>query len=147
MCHGTTLPFVSRLLETEIPKKFKMPQLSMFDGTGDPVIRICSFRTKMMLQNINDEILCRVFLSTLTDIAQRWFHQLSKNSVSSFNELMEQFRARFVTNIPPTKSIHDLRVCRQEVNESLKSYLDRFNKIAMRIKNLSDETAIEALKN
>ena len=67
--------------------------------------------------------------------------------MSSFDDLAEQFRTRFITNIPPTKSIHDLRVCRQEANKSLRSYLDKFNKIAMRIQNLSDETAIEALKN
>ena len=83
----------------------------------------------------------------LTKIAQRWFHQLSQNLVSSFDDLAEQFRTRFITNIPPAKSIHDLQVCRQEANESLRTYLDRFNKITMRIQNLSDETAIEALKN
>ena len=36
---------------------------------------------------------------------------------------------------------------RQEFNESLRSYLDRFNKVAMQIENLSDETAIEAMNN
>ena len=29
----------------------------------------------------------------------------------------------------------------------LRTYLDRFNKVAMQIENLSDEVAIEALKN
>ena len=134
-------------MKIEIPTKFKLPQLSEYDGTGDPIIHISSFWTKMMLQNVNNGILCRVFPSTLTEIAQRWFHQLSQNSVSSFDELAEQFRARFVTNIPPAKSIHDLRMCKQEANESLRSYLDRFNKVAMQIQNLSDETAIEAMKN
>ena len=67
--------------------------------------------------------------------------------VSSFDELAKQFRAQFVTNIPPAKSIHDLWVYKQEANESLRSYLDRFNKVAMQIHNLSDEMAIEAMKN
>ena len=38
-------------------------------------------------------------------------------------------------------------MCKQEANESLRSYLDRFNKVAIQIQNLSDETAIEAMKN
>ena len=67
--------------------------------------------------------------------------------MSSFDELVEQFRAQFVTNIPPAKSIYDLWVCKHEVNKSLRSYLDRFNKVAMQIQNLSDEMAIEAMKN
>ena len=65
-----SLPFVSEILETEIPTKFKMPQLPVFDGMGNLVIHIVSYRNKMILQNINDAILCRVFPSMLTDIAQ-----------------------------------------------------------------------------
>ena len=101
----------------------------------------------MMLQNINDVILCRVFPSTLTKITQIWFHRLSQKSVSSFDDLAEKFKTQFITNIPPAKSIHNLRVYKQEVNESLRSYLDRFNKVAIQIENLSDETTIEAMKN
>ena len=96
----------------EIPTKFKLPQLDQYDGTGDPITHISSFYTKMMLQNINDGILCLVFLSTLTKIAQRWFYQLPKSFVSSFDDLAEKFRTQFITNVPPTKSIHDLWVCK-----------------------------------
>ena len=52
-----------------------------------------------------------------------------------------------MTNILPAKSIYDLRVCKQKANESLRSFLDRFNKVIMQIQNLSNETAIEAMKN
>ena len=44
--------------------------------------------------------------------------------------------------------VYIISMCKkQEVNWSLRSYLDRFNKIAIQIENLSDETAIEAMKN
>ena len=65
-----TLPFVSKIMETEISAKFKLPQLPVFDGIGDPIIHIASFRNKMILQNINDATLCRAFPSTLIEIAQ-----------------------------------------------------------------------------
>ena len=71
-----SLPFVSEILETEVPTKFKLSPLPVFDGTGNPVIHITSYRNKMILQNVNDAILCQVFPSTLTDIAQNWLHQL-----------------------------------------------------------------------
>ena len=64
-----SLPFVSEILETEIPTKFKLPPLPVFDGTGNPMIHIASYRNKMILQNANDVVLCLVFPSTLTDIA------------------------------------------------------------------------------
>ena len=38
-------------------------------------------------------------------------------------------------------------MCKQKATESLRSYLDRFNKVAIQIENLSDELAIEAMKN
>ena len=66
-----TSPFISRIMKIEIPTKFKLTQLSEYDGMGDPITHISSFRTKIMLQNVNDGILCRVFSSTLTKIAQR----------------------------------------------------------------------------
>ena len=91
--------------------------------------------------------MCLVFPSTLTKTTQRWFHQLPQKSISSFKDLAEKFRTQFITNVPPTKSIHDLRMCKHEVTESLGSYLDRFNKVVMQIENLSDEIAIEAMKN
>ena len=63
-----TLPFVSKIMETEILTKFKLPQLFVFDGMRDSVIHISSFRNKMILQNINDVTLCLAFPSTLTKI-------------------------------------------------------------------------------
>ena len=96
---------------------------------------------------MNDKILCRVFPKKLTKTTQRWFHQLPNNSISSFEELVEKFITQFITNIPPAKSINDLWICIHEVDESLRSYLDRFNKVAMQIENLSDEVAIETMKN
>ena len=38
-----TLPFVNKIMEIEIPTKFKLPKLSVFDGMEDPVIHISSF--------------------------------------------------------------------------------------------------------
>ena len=53
-----SLPFVSKILEMEIPTKFKLPPLPVFDGMGNPMIHIASYRNKMILQNVNDVILC-----------------------------------------------------------------------------------------
>ena len=142
---GST-PFVHSIMATLIPSKFKVPHLDQYDGTGDHVAHVSMFRTKMMLHNVNDAIMCRVFPTTLTNTAQRWFHRLPKNSISTFEELIKQFRTRFITNIPPKKSINDLRLCKQEENETLRSYLDRFNKTVMQIEQLSNESSIDALK-
>ena len=69
-----TLPFVNKIIDAEIPAKFKLPQLLVFDGMGEPVIHIASFHNNMILQNINDATLYRAFPSTLTKITQIWLH-------------------------------------------------------------------------
>ena len=44
-----TLPFISKIMKTDILAKFKLPQLPIFDGMGDLVIHIASFRNNMIL--------------------------------------------------------------------------------------------------
>ena len=95
-------------MATVILSKFKVPPFDQYDGTDDPVAHVLMFRMKMMLQNINDAIMCRVFPTTLTNTAQRWFHRLLKNFIATFEELIEQFRIRFITNNLPKKSINEL---------------------------------------
>ena len=33
-------PFMSRIVKTEIPSKFKLPELGQYDGMGDPINHI-----------------------------------------------------------------------------------------------------------
>ena len=40
--------------------------------------------------------MCKVFLSSLGPVAIKWFDGLEEGSISSFEELMRAFGARFV---------------------------------------------------
>ena len=62
-------PFIHGIMATQIPSKFKIPTLDSYDGTGDPVAHVSMFRTKMMLQNVNDAIICWVFPTILMNTA------------------------------------------------------------------------------
>ena len=44
------------------------------------------------------------------------------------------------------KSINDLQMHKQGLTKSLRSYLDRFNKVVIHIKNLRDEATLDAIK-
>ncbi|XP_050222519.1 uncharacterized protein LOC126672609 [Mercurialis annua] len=139
-------PHNSEIQSVRFPSRFKLPTFEPFDGTGDPKSHISKFKTIMMLQDVTDPMLCRVFPATLKASAQKWYSCLKAGSISSFSDLASAFKARFRTNIPMQKSSSDLRKCKQGEQETLKNFVERFNKEAVQIENLNHDTAIEAMK-
>ena len=64
-----------------------MPQIESYDGVKDPIDHLESFKTLMQLQGVVDEIMCRVFPTTLKGLARIWFSILTPNSINTFKEL------------------------------------------------------------
>lgn len=56
--------------------KFKLPSLNKYDGKTDSRSHMTNFYTIMLLQNVNDMVLCKVFPSTLTGLAEKWYQNL-----------------------------------------------------------------------
>ena len=68
-----------------LPPKFRLPQLESFDGLRDPLDHIKSFKTLMLLQITPDEIMCRVFPTTLKGVARVWFGKLPSSTIANFD--------------------------------------------------------------
>ena len=79
-----------------LPSKFKIPSLDSYDGTYDPCDHIAAFKTTMHLQGVLDEIMCRVFPTTLKGLARVWFSKIPLNTMSSFEELSKLFVNNFI---------------------------------------------------
>ncbi|XP_050214973.1 uncharacterized protein LOC126666056 [Mercurialis annua] len=124
----------------------KLPVLPTFNGEGDPRDHTSRFTATMGLLSVSDAILCRVFSTTLTGTAQRWYNKLKPGSIKSFSSLSTEFLNRYLTNIPAKTITSILRSCIQEEGETLRSYIERFNKQAMKIDNLNVNMATEALR-
>ena len=67
--HRIDSPFTASINGHPLPPKFKMPFLDSYDGTRDPFDYIATFKTTMHLQKVIDEIICRVFPTTLKGLA------------------------------------------------------------------------------
>jgi len=134
-------PFTPYILETPLPEKWKMPTFDKYDGTTDPDNHMRVFMHQMMFHAVSDPIWCRVFSTSLTGEALEWFSELPTGCIDSFATL----KARFSTQFAPLKSailtVDNLVNIRQEDGESLRSYLDRYNRMSVKIKGLSDEIA------
>ena len=70
--------------------------MESYNGSKDPLDHLESFKTLMYFQGVADEIMCRVFPTTLKGPIRIWFSRLTPNSIGTFKELNAQFTSQFV---------------------------------------------------
>ena len=87
LVNRTDSPFTAPVNSCPLPQKFRMPQVESYDGVKDPLDHLETFKTMMHLQGVLDEIMCRVFPTTLRGAARIWFSRLTPNSINTFKEL------------------------------------------------------------
>lgn len=78
-------------------RHFTRPPFTYYDGKTDPMEHVSHFTQLMALYSWNDGLLCKVFPSSLSPTAMRLFNGLKKGSIHNFEELVQAFRAYFVT--------------------------------------------------
>ena len=69
LVHRIDSHFTASINSHPLPPKFKMPSFDSYDGMHDPFDHIATFKTTMHLQGVPDEIMCRVFPTTLKGLA------------------------------------------------------------------------------
>ena len=82
-----------------------------------------SHHTQMIaLWNYLDGLMCRVFLSSLSDLGLKWFKKLPLRSIRSFIQFSKSFVARFVINTRALKGVTSLLTLCKGINEMLHNY-------------------------
>ena len=76
----------------------------------------------MSLYSHNDRLMCKIFPSSLGPIAMRWVNRLRKGSIRSFEELIQEFGARFITCNKVQQRIGALLSMKMRSRETLQSY-------------------------
>ena len=114
-----------------LPHKFRMPHIDSYDGVKDPLDHLETFKTLMHLQGVVNEIMCRAFPTMLKGAARIWFSRLTLGSISTFKELNAQFTSHFIGGHRYKKSTAYLMNIKQREDETLRSYITRFNNEAL----------------
>ncbi|XP_072092774.1 uncharacterized protein [Arachis hypogaea] len=141
-------PFTADIMNFQLPRQFTLPTtLTPYDGLGDPKQHIKKFRSIMIVNGASDPILCRCFPSFLDGPALDWFCSLPADSISRFQELAKQFEEHFAASAIYLHDSDYLNTIKQGPQESLKDYITRFTKIAMRIPDLHPEVHLHAIKS
>ena len=101
----------------------------------------------MHLQGVPDEIMCRAFPTTLKGPARVWFSKIPPNNVSSFDELSKLFVNNFIGGQRHKRSSTNLLTIEQGENESLQSFITRFNREALTVDEMDDKLLLAAFHN
>ena len=140
----TKSPFTAEVLHFLLPAKFKMPQIEAFDGTKDLVDHLNTYKNQMELHGYQDPIRCITFAITLKGPALAWFNSLPPSSISSFRELSVAFVSHFIRARTYRKSSYHLLSIKQSPQESLRSYVQRFNAESLKVHVPDEKFAIIA---
>ncbi|XP_022883797.1 uncharacterized protein LOC111400630 [Olea europaea var. sylvestris] len=138
-------PFTPEVLSRPLPDSFKYPRIKKYDGKIDPINHLNVYMDIMNLQVTPDAIMCKAFPQTRTNAARDWFSTLEPNSIASFSDLVNKFSA-FFANSKRIRKIAALfmQMC-QGPNETMCSFMTRFNKKRLQIPDLHITVAVSAL--
>ena len=147
LVNRTDSPFTISVNSCPLPQKFRMPRIESYNGVKDLLDHLKTFKNLMHLQEIPDEIMCRAFPTTLKGAARIWFSRLTPNSINIFKELSAQFTSHFIGGHRYKKSTACLMSIKQREDETLRSYITRFNKEALSIDEADDKILVAAFTN
>ncbi|GKV28900.1 hypothetical protein SLEP1_g37888 [Rubroshorea leprosula] len=124
---------------------FKIPHLETYDGSGDPDEHLNTYQAIMRIQNANNAMMCKVFPATLKSTARRWYHKLPRHSIDSYAQLAKLFSNKFASQREIKRTATELMQVHQKEGESLRDYMQRFNKATLDIDNVPDTICLLAL--
>ena len=140
----TESPFIPEVLHFPFPAKFRMSQVEAFDGARDPVDHLNTYKNQMELHGYQDPARCRAFAITLKGPALAWFNRLPPSSISSFRKLSIAFVSHFIGARTYRKPSYHLLTIKQSSQESLRSYVQRFNAESLKVDIPDEKFAITA---
>ncbi|CAN6675505.1 unnamed protein product [Malus baccata var. baccata] len=105
-----------------------------------------ALEAQMALERDDEAFLCKLFPSSLSGSSLTWFRQLKPRSIESFTELCEVFISQYVCNRRPRKDVTILFSTKQNVGESLKSYMTRFTEEMSTLEECDSHTASLAFR-
>ncbi|XP_050242389.1 uncharacterized protein LOC126691386 [Quercus robur] len=117
LVHRTDSPFTASINGHPLPSNFKLPSLDS------------------------------AFPTTLKGPARVWFSKIPPSSVSSFEELSKLVVNNFIEGERHKRSSSSLLTIEQGENESLRSFITRFNREALSVDEVDDKLLLTAFHN
>uniref|UniRef100_A0A2N9ITC8 Retrotransposon gag domain-containing protein n=1 Tax=Fagus sylvatica TaxID=28930 RepID=A0A2N9ITC8_FAGSY len=91
-------PFSREIEKARLPERYMAPRFEAYNVRTDPVAHIGHYQQTMAVSCRNDPLMCQLFPSSLGEVTMRWFNQLGRRTIDSWDQMAEAFVARFITN-------------------------------------------------
>jgi len=90
----------------QIPHKFKLPDIEKYKGTSSPKYHLTMYVRKMSTYAYDHQVLIHYFQESLTGAALKWYMNLDRAEIRTFNDLRVAFvhRYKFNEDIAPDRS-------------------------------------------
>ncbi|KAM1986658.1 hypothetical protein ACFX15_034020 [Malus domestica] len=141
MTNITRSPFTDEMKQAEPPHEFSMPHFTSFKEDEDPERHLKRYRSAMILYRNNDDLMCKIFATTLQCEAQDWFYTLPPQSIRNFYELSLVFTKEYSSYRLIKKKSNHLFDVKKNPNESFRDYVRRFKVEKARIVGCNDSIA------
>ncbi|KAL2226319.1 UNVERIFIED_CONTAM: hypothetical protein Sindi_1990600 [Sesamum indicum] len=80
--------------------------------------------------------MAKLFATTLSGKAQEWFTSLPRESVESYEQLVQKFYFHFASKKKQKRSATHLFNIRQKEDETLRNFMGRFNNETLEVQEL-----------
>ena len=124
------------------PARFKMLSVAFYDGSTDAAEHLENYQAHMLIQNANEATLCKSFCLILTGAARQWYRRLVPGSISCIKQLADFFTAVFLGSKTKKLGASYLFGIKQGDSETLKKYLECFDKATVQVENCTDDILI-----
>ncbi|KAL0378823.1 UNVERIFIED_CONTAM: hypothetical protein Sradi_3187800 [Sesamum radiatum] len=132
-------PFATEILAEAIQPGIKIPNISEYDGTKDPLDHLDRFLAKADLLDLSDATYCKIFRTTLAGKAMVWFNQLPIGTIESFEQLSQCFLHHFAINKRYPKTASYLFTMIQREHDSLREYMQKFSEAVLEVPHVNPE--------
>ena len=138
-------PFTDFIVNTPLPTQWEPFTLERYTGEIDSDEHLKVYITHVALYTSHDVIFCKAFPTTLKGTALEWFTTLSPYSINSFDNLSHMFTTHFAGSRSHQTTTISLIDVRQEQGETLREFIDRFSKAALRTPHLNQEMILQCM--
>lgn len=106
-------PLARNIQDYKLPSGKNIPEISKYDGTGDPDDHIESYKWMMDAYYLDKKYRCIFFPIVLPEEAKLWYKCLAAESIHDFNQLKEECVKKFIQQRRYTADAQDILGCRQ----------------------------------
>lgn len=121
------------------PEKFKMPDIDKYDGTGCPKTHLQLFFSNVGSMGLTQKQMAQIFPRTLSGAAGRWFAQIEKSTLKSWDDIANAFVKQYNYNTQMEVTRRRLEMTRQRPNERFTDFLARWKGKAAQVIDLPPE--------